>query len=647
VTLPDGTVREYPSGTTVKDIAASIGRKLAKDAVGAIIDGGEVIDVHTPVRKDCKLRIVTVRSEEGLSVLRHSAAHLMASAVHKLFPGTQVTIGPAVENGFYYDFKRDSGFSPDDLAAIEAQMRAIAARNEPFVREEVTRSQARELFVKMGETFKLELLDAIPEGDAITLYRHGDWVDLCRGPHVPATGLLTAFKLTHVSGAYWRGDERNPMLARIYGTAFWDQKALDAYLAQLEEAKKRDHRKLGKELDLFFMHPIAPAMPFFQPRGAILYNQLIEFMRRYYGKLGFDEVITPQIVDVELFHRSGHYDNYKENMFFTRIDEREFGVKPMNCPGHALMYAAQKRSYRDLPIRLADFGRLHRYELSGVTAGLTRVRSFAQDDAHIFCRDDQIGAEIAGQIAMVRDVYRHFGFESRVFFATRPAQSLGREPGLSDAERREWDQIWQRAEDSLVRVLQQTALAHTVNPGDGSFYGPKIDFQVKDALGRWHQLGTIQADYGLPKRFDLAYTNDAGTESRPVMIHRAILGSIERFIGILIEHTGGDFPLWLAPEQVRIVTINDSLLDYGREVLAKLRQQGLRAELDERSEKLGFKIREAEINRIPVVFVLGEKERESGAAAVRWRKKGDLGQLTLDRAIALVLEAAAIPMPLA
>jgi threonyl-tRNA synthetase len=648
ITLPDGSVRQYPAGTTIREVATSIGKRLGKDAIGGLVDAGagtKVIDVHTPLQKDAKLRIVTVGSAEGLEVLRHSTAHLLASAVQRLYPGTQVTIGPAIDAGFYYDFKRDEGFTPDDLERIEVEMRRIAEQNLPFVREEVSRDQAVALFEKMGETFKVELVKAIPQGDPITLYKHGDWADLCRGPHVPATGALKAFKLTHVSGAYWRGDERNPQLARIYGTAFWDQKALDEHTSQLEEAKKRDHRKIGKELELFFFHPIAPAMPFFMPKGTAVYNTLLEFIRGYYRAIGFDEVITPQIVDAELFHRSGHYAHYKENMFFSHIDEREYGAKPMNCPGHTLIYAEKKHSYRELPIRLADFGRLHRYERSGVTAGLTRVRSFSQDDAHIFCREDQIESEIKKQILMIRDVYSHFGMEMRVFFSTRPESSLGREPGLSDAEKSEWDDIWRRAESNLESAIKAADLGYTTNRGDGAFYGPKLDCQVKDAIGRWHQLGTVQLDFGLPRRFDLTYVNEKSAESRPVMIHRAVLGSLERFIGILLEHTAGDLPVWLAPEQVRVVTVADDFLPYAREVSAALVQKGLRVHLEQRSEKLGFKIRDAELHKVPFVFVIGAKEQAGRAVAVRARKRGDLGQLALDQAIEHVLNAAALPTP--
>ncbi|MBI5509230.1 MAG: threonine--tRNA ligase [Deltaproteobacteria bacterium] len=649
VTLPDGSQRHYAAGTTIKDVALSIGPKLGRDAVGGVVDQGDgpgdVIDVFTPLKTDCKLKIVTVKSDAGLEVLRHSASHVMASAVQRLFPGTQVTFGPAVDNGFYYDFKRDQGFTPEDLEVIEAEMKKIVAADLPFVRREVSRDEAKAFFAGLGETFKVEHLGSIPQGETITTYSHGDWTDLCRGPHVPSTGLIKAFKLTSVAGAYWKGDERNPMLARVYGTAFWDEKALEAHLSHIEEAKKRDHRKLGRELDLFSFHPVAPAMPFFHAKGAFIYNQLIELIRRYYQVLGFDEVITPMIVDMELFKRSGHYDHYRDNMFLCDVDEREFGVKPMNCPGHTLIYATQKRSYRELPIRIADFCRLHRYERSGVTAGLTRVRSFAQDDAHIFCREDQIPMEIGVQIAMMKDIFGHFGMESQVGFATRPAQSLGREVGLSTAERESWDAVWSRAEGVLKEVLDGEKLSYSTHPGDGAFYGPKIDFRVKDALDRWHQLSTVQLDFGLPRRFDLSYVNAEGGESRPVMIHRAMLGSLERFIGVLIEHTAGDFPLWLAPVQARIIAVTDELLPYAEEVRQLMLARGLRVRTDHRSEKLGFKIRDAEIHKIPVVMVVGKKELEARSVSLRWRKRGDLGTQSLDQAIALMLQAAAAPSP--
>jgi threonyl-tRNA synthetase len=646
ITLPDGSSREYPAGVTIRQVAESIGKRLGRDAIGGVLDSSQdVIDVHTPITGDAAVRIVTLKSPEGLVVLRHSASHVMASAVQRLFPGTQVTFGPAVENGFYYDFKRDEGFTPDDLATIEKEMAKVIAADLPLERSEVSRSEAKKLFTELGEDFKVEHIDDIPEGEVVTLYRHGDWVDLCKGPHVPSTGAIKAFKLTSVAGAYWKGDPENPMLSRIYGTAFWDQKGLDEHLERLEEAKRRDHRRIGKELDLFHFDPIAPAMPFFHGKGAVIYNTLVELVRKYYKVLDFDEVITPQVVDVELFKRSGHYDNYQEDMFFSELDNRQYGVKPMNCPGHTLIYSASKRSYRDLPVRLADFGRLHRYELSGVTSGLTRVRSFSQDDAHIFCREDQIASEINAQIAMVQDLMGHFGFDMKVGFSTRPEQSIGREPGLSDAERAEWDALWSGAEEHLRGVLDASDLEYEQFPGDGAFYGPKIDFHARDALARWHQLGTIQLDFAMPKRFGLSYTNEESGESPPVMIHRAILGSFERFIGILIEHTAGDFPVWLAPVQVRVISVNDELLEYAEAVAGAFRAADLRVRVDHRSEKLGFKIRDAELNKVPIVLVVGNKERQAGTVSVRWRKKGDLGTMAVDEAVASVLKAAAIPSP--
>ncbi len=645
ITLPDGSQRTVTRGITIRQVAESIGKRLGKDAIGGVVDNAQIIDVHTPLTRDCALRIVTVHTPDGLEVLRHSTAHVMATAVQYLFPGTQVTIGPSIEAGFYYDFKRDGGFTPEDLAVIEKEMHKLAAKDVPFVREEVSRDVAQRLFADLGETFKLELIDAIPAGDSISIYRLGDWFDLCRGPHVPSSGFIKAFKLTHVAGAYWRGDERNPMLSRIYGTAFWNAKDLDKHFALIEEAKKRDHRRIGKELDLFSFHPLAPAMPFFHPAGTVIYNQLLQYVRNYYRAIGFDEVITPQLFDVDLFKQSGHYGNYAENMFFCDIDEREFGLKPMNCPGHALMYAHQLRSYRELPIRYADFGRLHRNERSGVTAGLTRVRSFCQDDAHIFCREDQIGSEIETQVIMLREIYGEFGFEVRIGLSTRPEKSLGSEETRPASERAEWDAVWGRAEDSLRKSLDATGVTFHINAGDGAFYGPKIDYEVQDALGRWHQLGTIQLDFGQPRQFDLRYVNAESATDRPVMIHRAILGSLERFVGILTEHCAGDFPMWLAPHQVRVISINDDVADYANQVAQSFDAHGLRVKIDGRSEKLGFKIRDAEMHKIPVVVVVGAQEKETQTVSLRYRKKGDQGKLPLDQAVQTVLDAAAMPQP--
>ena len=604
VTMPGGETLEAAPGTRAGEIGTppSGGRRI----VAAAVDGAAV-DLARPVAEDCAVEWIPLDSPEGIDILRHSTAHLMAQAVQSLFPGTQVTIGPTTRDGFYYDFKRDKPFTPEEIEKIEERMRDLAGQDLSIAREELPRDEAIELFGGMGEDYKVEILSDIPE-ETVSLYRQGDWVDLCRGPHLPSTGFIQAFKLTSVAGAYWRGDERNEMLQRIYGTAFPSRKQLKEHLALLEEARKRDHRKLGKELDLFSFHPAAPASPFFHPKGAFVYNALVEYMRSLYVRYGYEEVITPQIFDAGLWHRSGHYDHYKDNMYFTQIDEREFGVKPMNCPSHTFIYASKKRSYRDLPVRLADFGRLHRYEKSGVTAGLTRVRSFSQDDAHIFCAPSQIEEEIACLLDMLREVYHRFNFEDlEVFLSTRPDQYLG---AL---------ETWERAEAALAASLEKRNVAYEISAGDGAFYGPKIDFVVKDAMKRGWQLGTVQLDFSMPERFDLGYVSPSGAEERPVMIHRAILGSIERFMALLIEHTGGAFPLWLAPVQSRIVTVTDQQNAYAATVRDRLLADGWRVELDERNEKLGFKIREAQLAKIPYALVIGDKEVQNKTLSARKR----------------------------
>jgi len=518
-----------------------------------------------------------------------------------------VTIGPTIDDGFYYDFKRERPFSPEELEQIEKRMQELAKANLKIVREEMPRAEAIEMFRKMGEDYKVEIIEGLKE-DTVSLYRQGDWVDLCRGPHVPSTGAIKAFKLTGVAGAYWRGSEQNEMLQRIYGTSWHSKEALKEHLHLLEEAKKRDHRRLGKELDLFSFHPIAPASPFFHPKGALVYNELIAYMRRLYVRYGYDEVITPQIFDVDLWHRSGHYDHYADNMYFTEVEERKFAVKPMNCPGHTYVYAAKKRSYRDLPLRIADFGRLHRFERSGVTSGLTRVRSFSQDDAHIFCAPEQIEGEISSLIKMLREVYKTFQFtDMQVKLSTRPKDFIGA------------PSVWEKAEAALGQALTKEGITFEVNPGDGAFYGPKIDFVVLDALKRGWQLATIQLDFNMPQRFDLVYTTSAGTEERPVMIHRALLGSIERFMGILIEHCAGAFPLWLAPVQLKVLTVTDDQKEYAQNVFEQLRGAGWRAELDGRNEKLGYKIREAQLAKIPYAVVIGDKEVAGQTVAPRRR----------------------------
>jgi len=615
VTLPGGQSIEVRRGIRIDELMSPAnGNK--KDVIAAKVDG-HLVDLGRALEKNCALEWISTESPEGLDVLRHSTAHLMAQAVQNLFPGTQVTIGPTIEDGFYYDFKRAQPFSQEELAKIEKRMEELAKGDLKVTREEMPRSHAIELFRKLGEDYKVEIIEAIPE-ETLSLYRQGDWVDLCRGPHVPSTRFIRAFKLTGVAGAYWRGNEQNEMLQRIYGTAWPSKEALKEHLRLLEEAKKRDHRKLGRELDLFSFQPIAPASPFFHPKGTVVYNELIAYVRRLYRRYGYEEVITPQILDVDLWHRSGHYDHYRENMYFTRVDEREFGVKPMNCPGHTFIYASKKRSYRDLPMRIADFGRLHRYERSGVTSGLTRVRSFSQDDAHIFCAPDQIEPEISDLIKMLREVYRTFQFgEMQVKLSTRPKDFIGN------------PEIWEKAEVALAQALRHEGIDYQVNPGDGAFYGPKIDFIVLDALKRAWQLATMQLDFFLPERFELVYTSSAGNEERPVMIHRALLGSIERFMGILIEHCAGAFPLWLAPVQVKILTVTDDHKEYAKKVFEQLRDQGWRVELDGRNEKLGYKIREAQLAKIPYAVVIGDKEVAAGTLAPRRRGGENLAPMPL------------------
>ncbi|HKU36629.1 MAG TPA: threonine--tRNA ligase [Polyangiales bacterium] len=627
-----------------------------KPNVIAVRAGGRIVDLHTPVPENTPLVPVDIDEPEALAVIRHSTAHVLADAVQRLYPGTKITFGPAIENGFYYDFdRRDGQFSDADFEVIEAKMREIIKSDVPFRREVVTRDQARELLTKMGEAYKVEHLERL-EGE-ISLYRHGDWVDLCEGPHVPSTGYLRAVKLTSVAGAYWRGDERNPMLQRIYGTAFPSQKELDAHLRSIEEAKKRDHRKLGKELELIGFHKWAPASPFFLPRGAQVYRRLIDYVRELYDRTGYHEVVTPQVFDRELFETSGHLPAYGENMFVAASIENiehaaeaiakggsreelqaalqaqlRFGIKPMNCPSHCLMFGMTRRSYRELPMRIADFGRLHRFERSGVTQGLTRVRTFCQDDAHIFCTLDQMQPEISGFIDMVYRVYQDFAFSSvRVVIATRPDTRLGD------------DAIWDRSEQALITSVEAKQLPYEIAPGEGAFYGPKIEFHLKDALGRPWQLGTIQVDFNMPERFELAYIGEDNSTHRPVMLHRAILGSIERFFGVLVEHVGGAFPVWLAPEQVAVLTVSEKVNDYAAEVLRIFQDAGVRTIADTSADKLGAKIRNARNLRVPYLAVIGQKEAEERGVSVRSRDENkDIGLLKLDEFVARV-RAEAVP----
>jgi threonyl-tRNA synthetase len=606
------------------EIAENIGPRLAKAAVATRINN-ELADLSLSIDTDAEIEIITDDSDAGHEVLLHSTAHLMAQAVKALFPDAKVTIGPAIENRFYYDFDIEGTFSDEDLEKIEAKMRELSESDNTVNRLELSRNDALKKFHDMGETYKVEIIEQIDEKDTISAYSQDDFIDLCRGPHVPSTGRIEHFKLLSTSGAYWRGDENNTMLQRIYGTAFSSKKGLDEYLHNLEEAKKRDHRKLGKELDLFFFHSLSPASPFFTDKGAVIYNGLVSYIRDLYQQYGYDEVISPQVFDMELWKQSGHYEMFIDNMFSMEMGEREFGLKPMNCPGHTLMYSHGLHSYRDLPIRMADFGRLHRFEKAGVLSGLTRVRSMAQDDAHIFCTPDQIGDEIRDLFEMVQKVYDTFNFKDlSIALSTRPEKALGEV------------KLWNKAESTLKDVLEKSNFEFTIDEGEGAFYGPKIDFHVKDALQRDHQLATIQLDFVLPERFKLKYIAEDGSEARPVMIHRAILGSLERFFGVYLEHCGGDFPLWLAPVQVTVLPVSDKVQDYAESVTQKLNAAGFRIQLDDKADKIGAKIRQAELSKINVMLIVGEKEAEAGTVSVRRRHQGDLGAMDVTELIDLL-----------
>ena len=631
-----------PDCETPREILASAGQ-LDKDVI-AVKYRGRTVDLHTPVAATlADLAPIRVADAEGLAVIRHSTAHVMADAVQRLFPGTKVTIGPAIEDGFYYDFdKPGAGFTDDDLRKIEQAMLEVVKKDTPFRRVVVTRDEAKRLFSDMKETFKLEIIDAIPPDEEVSLYKHGappsEWVDVCEGPHVPSTGYLKAVKLTHVAGAYWRGDERNPMLQRIYGTAFPSPEALEEHLKLLEQAKQRDHRKLGKELDLFMFDEVAPAMPFFLPRGTFVYQRMVDYLRGLYSRYGYEEVITPQVFDPKLFRTSGHLGHYNENMYrlwtedLVEKHEEEhklaaglrddaLALKPMNCPSHCIIFGARRRSYRELPWRVADFGRLHRYERGGVVHGLARVRTFAQDDAHIFCAADQVAEEIEKFIALLGEVYRAFGFEKvDVKLATRPAPE----------KRFGSDEAWDRSERALAEGLERAGLKYEVTPGEGAFYGPKIEFHVHDALKRSWQLGTIQYDPNMPERFDLSFVGDDGKAHRPVMLHRAIFGSLERFFGVYLEHCGGNFPTWIAPKQAIVLTVSEKSDAYARQVVDRLRAKGLRVDADLSSDKLGAKIRLARTLRYPYLLVVGPKEAEIDSVGVRSRDAGELGTLKVE-----------------
>jgi threonyl-tRNA synthetase len=618
VNLPDHSLRELPEGATGLDLARSIGPRLLEAALAVRVNGA-IQDLSRPLLEGAQVAIVTAKDPEGPNLLRHSAAHLLAQAVKRLFPKAKVGIGPVIEDGFYYDFQVEPFFTPEDLTAIEAEMRGLVEADLPLCREELAKACAIQRFKAMGEPLKAELASELPEFETITGYRQGDFFDLCRGPHVPSTGKLKAFKLLHTAAAYWKGDEKNVQLCRIYGTAFPTQKELDEHLLRLEEARARDHRKLGKELGLFSFHPEAPASPFFHPKGTVIYNELLDYLRSLYRRRGYQEVITPQALDVGLWKTSGHYEKYKDNMYFTEVDEREYALKPMNCPTHCLIYNTARPSYRELPIRYADFGRIHRYERSGVTQGLTRVRTFCQDDGHIVCTPEQMKPEMASFFTFLREVYATFGFdEVRVALSTRPEQRLGS------------DEVWDEAENALAEALQEAGMAYHINPGEGAFYGPKIEFQVLDALRRPWQLGTLQVDYSMPARFGMKYVKADGTEGTPVMLHRAILGSLERFMGILIEHCAGAFPVWLAPVQVAVLPITDRANAYAQTIQEKALDLDIRVELDLRNEKVNAKIRDAQLQQIPYMLVLGDREMAEGTVSLRHRRDGNLGVQPLD-----------------
>ncbi len=634
LTLPDGTAKQVERGTTIADfVKTQIGAGLAKAALFARLDEQE-LDLSRPLERGGKLQIFTSKSPQGLDLIRHDAAHLLASAVQRLFPGTQVTIGPSTEEGFYYDFYREKPFTPEDLEAIEKEANEEVRKNQPFVRQEVTKDEALALFGRLGEKFKLEIIEDIFNKGAktLTLYSHGDWTDFCLGPHSPSTGRIGVIKLLSVAGAYWRGDHRNAQLQRVYGTAFFDKKDLDAWLKQQEEAKKRDHRKLGKELDLFYFHHFAPGAVFWAPKGTVLMNVLSQAIRRLCLDNGYVEIKTPLLFNKGLWEISGHWGKYKENMFLlqdSETGEHDFSLKPMNCPSHHLFYQMKKHSYRELPIRYHTQDVLHRNEATGVLSGLTRLRQFQQDDAHIYVMESQITAEVTRLTELLRKVYSAFGLEFTAKFSTRPEQRLGD------------DATWDRAEGALKAALEATGLQWELKPGDGAFYGPKIDFDVSDSIGRKWQLGTIQLDYLAPERFDLNYVGEDNTEHRPVIIHRAIYGSFERFIAILIEHFAGNFPVWLAPVQARVVPISDRQEPWAREVVAFLRARGLRVELDETNEKLGAKIRLAQLAKVPYTLVVGDKEVEQKGVSPRKHGEGKDAELGFMDAAAFVEKIAA------
>ncbi len=630
ITLPDGSQKRFDEAVSVGEVAAAIGPGLAKAALAGKADG-VLVDTSSLIDHDVALSIVTDRDPEGLEIIRHSTAHLLANAVQDLFPDAQVTIGPVIEDGFYYDFAYKRPFSTDDLLAIEKRMAEIAAKDLPVRRRVMPRDAAVEHFKKIGEHYKAEIIAAIPSDEPISLYGQGDWEDLCRGPHVPSTGKLKAFKLMKVAGAYWRGDSRNEMLQRIYGTAWANEKQLKEYLTRLEEAEKRDHRRIGKELDLFHLQEEAPGAVFWHPKGWALFQQLIAYMRERQNAAGYLEVNTPEIMDRELWIKSGHIETFGENMYLTQTpDDRTFAIKPMNCPGHIQVFKQGLRSYRELPLRLAEFGKVHRYEPSGALHGLMRVRAFTQDDAHVFCTPDQLTSEAVKITELILSIYRDFGFtDVRIKFSDRPPKRVGS------------DEVWDKAEDALRKASAAAGIETTLNPGEGAFYGPKLEFVLRDAIGRDWQCGTLQVDFNMPVRLGASYVGEDGQKHTPVMLHRAMFGSLERFIGILLEHHAGKLPTWLAPVQIVVMGITNAQDEYCTQVAENLRNQGLRVETDLRYEKVGFKIREHTIKRVPFLLVAGEREVEARTLAVRTRSGKDLGNLQLQELIALLCDEVA------
>ncbi len=625
VKLIDGCMKEIEEGSNGYSLAASISKKLAKEAIAAKING-KLVDLNHGLKNDDKVEIITADSEDGIEIIRHSTAHVMAQAVKRIYGNVKLAIGPTIKNGFYYDFDLDISLTQDDLKKIEDEMNKIINEDLKFKRDDVSKEEALKIMSEKGEYYKVELINALDESEKISLYEQGDFTDLCRGPHIPSTKFIKAFKLTSVAGAYWRGSEKNKMLQRIYGVAFSSKKELEKYLNMIEEAKKRDHRKLGRELKLFEIMDEGPGFPFFLPKGVILKNILIDYWRKLHNEAGYVEIETPIMLNKELWIRSGHWDHYKENMYTSMIDNKEFALKPMNCPGGMLVYKSEGHSYRDLPLRVGELGRVHRHEISGALHGLMRVRAFTQDDAHIFMLPEQIKSEILGVIKLIDEVYDTLGFKYNVELSTRPEDYMG-----SDEE-------WNMAERSLKEALDEGGLDYKINEGDGAFYGPKIDFHIEDSLGRSWQCGTIQLDFQLPQRFELEYIGSDGGKHRPIVIHRVIFGSIERFIGILIEHFAGKFPVWLSPIQVKVLPISDSFMEYGHEVIDKLRKYGIRCEIDNRSEKIGYKIREARNERIPYMIIVGEKEKNHENISLRSRDMGEEGSTSLEEFITRVLK---------